>query len=285
MEGVDPGADVLGILSGTALAFVALLAVRRREVWLLRWRPARHTFAALGTGLAAVGFSAAILLVPDRGTARALLHFVGIYTVCGCLVPWLYVTRVEGGGAAALGLTREGWKAALAINVVLGGLLFARLAQQVDLTRIDPFALAATSYHLLLGGLFELFLYYGFIHLRLLRAFGVVPAIVGSAAIYSLWHVGTELPMHADPWMGLLLLFSVGLLYHTVFAITRSVFSIWPFFFWGGAITDFVLLLELPERLREGLGWASFVWVLMLAIPWLALRTAPRSRVRTDGPA
>jgi membrane protease YdiL (CAAX protease family) len=276
----DPSGDIAGLLAGSAVALAALLAVRGREVWRLRWQPDRHTLAAIATGLAAVAFSAAILGVPDRGTPRALLHFGGIYAVCGCLVPWLYVTRVERRGAEALGFRRDGWKVALAINVALGALLAGRLAAQADWTRMDAGSLAATSYQLLLGGLFELFLYYGFIHLRLRRAFGVVPAIVGSAAIYSLWHVGTELPMHADPWRGLLLLFSVGLLYHTVFAVTRNAFSIWPFFFWSGAITDFVLLLELPERMREGLGWATAVWVLMVAIPWIALRTAPRREDR-----
>ncbi len=57
-------------------------------------------------------------------------------------------------------------------------------------------------------------------------AVGSLPAIVGTAAIYSLWHIGTELPMHAKPWEALELLFMVGLLCQSVFAITYNVFII-----------------------------------------------------------
>lgn len=56
----------------------------------------------------------------------------------------------------------------------------------------QPSHVVAAAVQLNVGGLFETFLYYGFVHLRLRDAFGTIPAIVGSAAIYSLWHVGTE---------------------------------------------------------------------------------------------
>jgi hypothetical protein len=128
--------------------------------------------------------------------------------------------------------------------------------------------LAAASFTLLVGGLFELYLYFGFTHLRLEKAFGPLPAIFATAALYSLWHVGTELPLHADPWRGLGFLFVVGVLYQSVFSLTRHLLSIWPFFFLAGVLTDF-LRLGLPERVTRNLGWASVGWVLMLGIPVL----------------
>ena len=64
--------------------------------------------------------------------------------------------------------------------------------------------------------------YYGFIHLRLRKAFGSLPAIVGTAAVYSLWHVGTELPLHAEPMAALTMLFLVGVMCQSVFAITYN---------------------------------------------------------------
>lgn len=261
-------------LSALLICFAVVL-VRGREALALRWRPDRHTAAALGTGLLAVAFSAAILLFPERSNAGRVLHFLGIYVVCGALLPWWYVTRVERAGAAALGLTRERWRAALLIGLAAGGALFARVLVEADFSRVDPDYLAIASFSLLVGGLFELFLYYGFLHLRLDRAFGPLPAIVGSAAIYTFWHVGTELPMHEDPVAGLALLFGVGLLYHAVFQLTRNLLSIWPFFFMGGVWNDFAIQLDFPPRMGEEPGWAFVAWLLLLGLPWWLWRTRP----------
>lgn len=265
------------------LVFVAVVWVRRGDAFVLRWQPDRHTFAAVATGLLAVGFSAAILLFPERSTVARLLHFVGIYTVCGALLPWWYALRVERAGPAALGLRREGWQVALLVGVVAGACLFVRVLLEADFSRATPGYLVVASYQLLVGGLFELFLYYGFIHLRLERAFGPLPAIVGSAAIYTLWHVGTELPMHDDPAAGLTLLFAVGLLYHCVFQLTRHLLSIWPFFFFGGVWNDFAVQLDFPPEMGEGAGWATLALALMLAVPaWLLWHRAP---VASEAPA
>ncbi|MGH0033034.1 MAG: CPBP family glutamic-type intramembrane protease [Myxococcota bacterium] len=253
-----------------ALAILAGLAVARRGAFLrMHWRPDRDVAAAVGTGLLAVAFSAAILLAPEQGVAARLLHFVGIYGVCGGLLPWLWVTRVERRGASALGITRERLGLSLAIGLGAGALLFSRVVTGSDLASVDPRYFALASYSLLAGGLFELFLYYGFLHLRLERAFGPLPAVVGSAAVYSLWHVGTELPMHPEPWSALALLFAVGLLYHAFFQITHNLASIWPFFFFGGVWIDFGVNLGFPPEIARSPGWVTLSLSILLASPAL----------------
>jgi len=278
LEPPSAATAAIPVFVSALLVFVAVVFVRGREAFALRWQPSRHTAAALGTGLLAVVVSAAILLVPEGSALARLLHFGGIWVVCGGLLPWWYVTRVEAGGAAALGLTRERWLAALLVGLVAGAALFSRVWLEADWSRTTPRYLVLASLTLGVGGLFELFLYYGFIHLRLDRAFGPIPAIVGSAAIYSLWHIGTELPMHHDPWQGLLLLFAVGLLYHAVFQLTRHLLSIWPFFFLGGVWNDFALQLDFPERIAEGPLWSLATALLLVAIPIWMLRTRAGSR-------
>ena len=250
-----------------AFALIAVLVVRRREAVALRFRPDRHTWAALTVCLAVVVSSAGILLVGGaESTAGRAIHLLVLYATLGCAVPWAYTLFVERGSPRDLGIRRDGAVRALAVNLGMGVVLGMGLAFGGDFERADGRDLTAASFTLLVGGLFELYLYYGFTHLRLERAFGVLPAIFGTAALYSLWHVGTELPLHDDPWRGLLFLFVVGVLYQSVFSLTRNLLSIWPFFFLSGVLTDFVRL-GLPERVTRHLEWALAGWVLMLGIP------------------
>jgi membrane protease YdiL (CAAX protease family) len=218
--------------------------------------------------------------------ARAI-HVLVIYALLGCAVPWGYTLFVERGAPSDLGLRRSGWAVALAVNLGMGLLLGLGIVFGPDLERVSARDLSAASFTLLVGGLFELYLYYGFTHLRLERAFGPIPAILGTAALYSLWHLGTELPLHADPWRGLIFLFVVGVLYQSIFSLTRNLLSIWPFFFLAGVLTDF-LRLGLPERVTGHLEWAVAGWILMLGIPsalYLVWRRpiSRRSRERRPG--
>ncbi|HBZ68771.1 MAG TPA: hypothetical protein DEP35_03080, partial [Deltaproteobacteria bacterium] len=155
--------------------------------------------------------------------------------------------------------------------------IFCETLREADLSRYPLHRLLAAAFTLNVGGLFELFLYYGFIHLRLKDAFGPVPAIVGSAAIYSLWHIGTELPMHTRPGEALLLLFVVGLMCQSVFAITYNVFIIWPLFFTAGVLHDFIVNLDLPEAITQGFVWPTIGFALALVVP-VAIRRYSRTR-------
>jgi membrane protease YdiL (CAAX protease family) len=272
---------MIAVLLMALLAFAAVLATRRREALVLRLEPVRGTWTAIGACTAVAVASAAILLVGPGSSAARAIHFLVIYALLGCVVPWGYTLLVERGSPADLGLRRPGWRRALAINAGMGMLLGLGIVFGPDLEGVSARDLAAASFTLLVGGLFELYLYYGFTHLRLERAFGPIPAILGTAALYSLWHVGTELPLHDGPWRGLLFLFVVGVLYQSIFSLTRHLLSIWPFFFLAGALTDF-LRLGLPDRVTHNLGWAAAGWILMLGIP-LALCAVDRAGISSGG--
>jgi hypothetical protein len=152
------------------------------------------------------------------------------------------------------------------------------MLQQADISRFETRQLAAAAFTLNVGGLFELFLYYGFIHLRLREAFGPLPAIFGTAAIYSLWHIGTELPMHADPVAALAMLLVVGVLCQSIFAITYNALAIWPLFFTAGVMNDFVVNLDLPETITTSLGWALVGWGLAIGAPFRLWRYSQQRR-------
>jgi membrane protease YdiL (CAAX protease family) len=272
------------LLATTAAALVLAAAIQRRAFFTLRFAPTRHTWAALAAGLLPAAFSTLALRFPQGSLPYNFVLWVLIFGLCGFAIPWTYVLLVERGTLAELGIQERRWKLSLLLSLLFAaGSLFPVL-QRADLAKYETSHLLGAVVHLNVGGLFELFLYYGFLHLRLRDAFGALPAIVGSAAIYSLWHIGTELPLHPDPAAALGMLFVVGLLCHALFATTYNLLVIWPFFFTAGVMNDFILNLDLPEVIGRDLAWPAFGWLLAAVVPcaiWAharALRAASLAR-------
>jgi len=263
----------LVVTLGLALGLAGILQGRR--LLELRWEPNRHTVAAIAASLLPVVLSAFCLLLSQDSLAYQAVLFVGIFGFCGFFVPWAYVLFVERQGPPALGVRRELW-----VRSILISALFA-LGPTYGLLRAPgleahgvPHVLAA-ALQLNVGGLFEAFLYCGFLHLRLRDAFGAIPAIVGSAGIYSLWHIGTELPMHAEPMSALVMLFAIGLVCHALFATTYNILVVWPLFFTAGVMHDFIVNLGLPESIGASVIWSAVGWILALFVPgglWWASR-------------
>ncbi len=266
-----------------AIAFVITILVRRKEAFALRWQPTRHTWVAVGTGLAAFAFSASLLLFTGRPAGALVIHYGLIYVVCGFAVPWGYTLLVERGKPAGMGFSRERWVLSLILNVALGGFFTLIMLSEADLSAINLAQFSRAAFALLVGNLFELFLYYGFIHLRLEKAFGTIPAILATSAIYALWHTGTQLPLEADPLAALGKLFLVGVLYQSVFSITRNLLTIWPFFVGAGVLIDYVVNLGEIERMSVQFPWAVGTLISMViagaVLAWVVRRQSGRSRV------
>jgi len=263
------------LLVTTAVAFALAATLQGRAFFVLRFAPTRHTRAAVAAGLLPALLSTFALLLPQDSLAYRVVLWLGIFGLCGFAIPWAYVLLVERGTPAALGISARRWKLSLLLSVLFAaGSLVPVL--RAGLSSYAPGHLLGAIVHLNVGGLFELFLYYGFLHLRLRDAFGPLPAIVGSAAIYSLWHIGTELPLHADPAAALVMLFVVGLLCHALFATTYNALVIWPFFFTAGVMNDFILNLGLPDTIGRDLHWPALGWALAVAVPAAIWRWASR---------
>lgn len=266
MEQVVMGAVGLGLV----------LLVRRKEIFKLRWQPSRHTWVALGAGLLAFAFSASLLLFEAGSLPARLIHNGLIYVLCGCLIPWGYTLLVERNGPGALGVRRERWLPSLLLSLLLAGLFSLVIVFEADLQAIRWGQFARSAVALVgAGGLFEAFLYYGFIHLRLERAFGPLPAILLTAAVYVSWHTGTQLPLEADPLAAIVKLFAVGVMYQAVFSLTRNLLVIWPLFHGVGVMIDFAVNLGEVERVAQGLPWAVGT-LLAMALVGLGLAWAVR---------
>lgn len=256
--------DPLFFMAGGA--FLAALIVRRREFFATRWQPTRHTWAAIGIGLLAFLFSFFILAAGEGSLVSLLLHNVGIYTLCGALLPFAYVFFIERGSLEDLAITRQRLPLAITLNLLLGGGLILLMVTQAEWDNIETHQFWLATFVLSVGTLFELFLYYGLIHTRLERAFGIIPAILLTSFIYMLWHVGTELTLVDNPGTVALNLFFVGVLYQSIFSIARNLSAIWPVFVGGGVLLDFAVNID--EGISAVAGhyrWASLALLLMIA--------------------
>jgi len=255
------------LLVTTGVAFLLAGLLQGPRFLKLRWEPNRHTVAAITAGFLPALFSTFCLLLSQDSFAYELVLFIGIFSFCGFLVPWAYVLFIEKSPVKALGIRREHWIRSLIISGVFALGPTYGILQVADFGTYRLSHVVGTALQLNVGGLFEVFLYCGFVHLRLRDAFGPVPAIVGAAAIYSLWHIGTELPMHADPVAALIMLFVIGLLCHALFATTYNLLVIWPIFFTAGAMNDFIVNLDLPEVVGASIAWSAVGWTLAVFIP------------------
>jgi membrane protease YdiL (CAAX protease family) len=256
--------------------------VRRKEALVFRWQPSRHTWVAIGAGLLAFFLSASLLLFETESLAARLIHYGGLYVVCGVVIPWGYTLLVERERPAAMGLRRERWAASLVLSLILASLFLPLLLLEGDLSAVGVGQLSRAVIVLAgAGGLFELFLYYGFIHLRLEKAFGTIPAILLTSVLYVLWHTGTQLPLEADPLLAVVKLLAVGLMYQSVFSLTRNLLVIWPFFHAVGVTLDFSVNLGEVARVRTAFPWTVGSLALMAAsgalLVWLARRRVGRA--------
>jgi membrane protease YdiL (CAAX protease family) len=239
------------------IVLAVVLILKRKEAFTLRWQPERGTWVAVGTGLLAFGLSASLLLLEPGSVFGRLVLYGGIWVLCGVVIPWGYVLLLERDSVAGLGLRKEKWGRSALIGLGLAAFFSLVIIFQADWAALEWFQVGRAAVVLIgAGGLFELFLYYGFIHIRLERAFGPLPAILLTAVIYVLWHTGTQLPLEADPWLGALKLFGVGIMYQAVFSLTYNLAVIWPFFMGVGVMLDFLVNVGALETISAAYPWA-----------------------------
>lgn len=94
---------------------------------------------------------------------------------------------------------------------------------------------------------------YGFLRYEFERAFGILPAVFLTAFFYSLHHAGFQ-PEFTK-------LFFVGVMYVTVFYVTRNLFAIFPFFWGIGAVWDVLVNSEAGSQIRNEI---SFIIAVLL---------------------
>ncbi len=201
---------------------------------LFRWEPGPDALFAFGTGAIVVLLSLAMLPFKDPVWVNIVIRDLFQILFVGLLIPATYLVN-SGSSPAEFGFTWRRWPLHLVINLVLGGLLlmlFLKNSPPANGFVINSTTLATAGY-VFFALIFELVFFYGFLRTLFERAFGIVPAIVLTAALYSLHHIGFQ------PEFGKL--FVVGLIYATAFRIGNSALTIFPFFLGIGGLYDVLI--------------------------------------------
>ena len=198
---------------------------------LFRFKPEREVYFVLASYLGVV--SAIYLAFQVFTTHRVALNFilfgvVGI-AVLGIGIPIYWTCFREQRTLQDLGISSVKWKMSLGLGILLTLIqyyLTLRTIQLPPMIELLPLATMALAV-----GLYENVFYRAWIQLRMESYFGLIPGILISAVLYALYHVGYG--MRLDE---MVFLFVIGLIYSSIFRLTKNILIVYPFLTPTGAL-------------------------------------------------
>ena len=227
---------------------------------LFRLRLTKDTLTAVIAGTAMIGLS--LLMLPFSGESRLdtvmsfLLRDVLMIFGLGVVFVSLQVDKKGKDILRDMGFSRKKIIPSIILDVVFAVALAAMFIKDgVPENVLNLNNLFAATY-ILTAGIFEMTFIYGFLRMSFEKTFGIIPAIILTSAFYSLHHAGFQPEF--------LHLFLVGLMYCSVFYITRNMLIIFPFFWGTGALWDVIISSGAGEGIRnaESFVFAVIVWFL-----------------------
>lgn len=235
---------------------------------LFKFKVTKDTGIAAVAGLIMIALS--LLMLPFGGDSvsdtvisfflRDVLMIFGL----GVVFVSLYVEKKGRSVLSDLGFTKRKWMLSLILNIVLGaGLLFVFLKDEVPENVISLNNLYGASY-IVVAGIFEMIFIYGFLRMSFEKAFGIIPAIILTSAFYSLHHAGFQ-PEFIH-------LFLVGLMYCSVFYITKNMLIIFPFFWGVGALWDVLVSSEAGDEIKNPVSFGIALIILIASAAWVLFR-------------
>ena len=231
---------------------------------LFRFNFTKETAVAFAAGAVMIALS--LLMLPFMGASlfdkivsfvlRDLLMIFGL----GVVFVSLYVERNKD-GVKAIGFTGKKNVLSLLLDILFAaGLLAMFLKEGRPQGILEARNLYAAAY-ILVAGIFEMTFIYGYLRARFEKAFGIVPAILLTAAFYSFHHAGFQPEfMH---------LFFVGLMYCAVYYITQNLLIVFPFFWATGALWDVIVSSEAGEEIKNLESFVIALAILALSAIWL----------------
>lgn len=118
----------------------------------------------------------------------------------------------------------------------------------------------------LVVGLFEAIFFRGFVQGRLEDSVGATAAVVGAAALYSLYHVGYGMGA-GELWF----LFGLGIVYAVAYRLVENVLVLWPLLTPLGAFYTNLRAGDIDLPWASILGFADVAAVIGVVL-WLAGR-------------
>ena len=186
----------------------------------------------------------------------------------GVVGPVVYQVWVRGRDLRSLGVGLHQWRTTLAMGLVLAAVQFAVTMVGYSLPDAEQWVpLLGMS---LVVGLFEAVFFRGFVQGRLEASFGPVPAVVGAAVLYAVYHVGYGMAL-GEMWF----LLALGVVYAVAYRLTTNILILWPLLTPLGAFFNNLDNADIELPWVSLLGFAD-VAALMLAALWLAHRRIRR---------
>lgn len=231
---------------------------------LFRFNFTKDTAVAFAAGAAMLALS--LLMLPFAGDSLAdkiisfvLRDFLMIFGL-GVVFVSFYAERNKD-GVKAIGFTGKKNVLSLLLDVLFAaGLLAMFLKEGRPQGILEAKNLYAASY-ILIAGIFEMTFIYGYLRASFEKAFGIIPAIILTAAFYSFHHAGFQPEF--------LHLFFVGLMYSAVYYITQNLLIVFPFFWAVGALWDVIVSSEAGEEIKNFESFAIALVILALSAIWI----------------
>ena len=235
---------------------------------LFRFKVNKDTLMSISMGLVMIVLS--FLMIPFGGDSTrdtvmsfVLRDFLMIFGL-GVVFVSLYVEKNGSNVMEELGFTKRKMIPSIIIDIVLAaGLLAIFLKDQVPENVISLKNLYGALY-IIMAGIFEMTFIYGFLRMTFEKAFGIIPAILLTSVFYSLHHAGFQPEF--------LHLFLVGLMYSSVFYITKNMLIIFPFFWGVGALWDVLVSSEAGDEIKNPVSFSIAIVILVLSAAWFLFR-------------
>jgi membrane protease YdiL (CAAX protease family) len=209
----------------------------------------------------------------DRVEGLFLAFAVGL--VAGVAGPLWWVVWHRGQPLSALGLTSDRWRATVGIGILLAGVQFAMTLWRYELPEPEDWVpLLVMS---LVVGFFEAVFFRGFIQGRLEASFGMGPAVLGAAVLYSLYHVGYG--MASDE---MVFLFGLGVVYAVAFRLVSNILVLWPLLTPLGAFYNNVDAGDIDLPWASIAGFADVAVAMAVAV-WFTARHCRGTLRRRSG--
>jgi membrane protease YdiL (CAAX protease family) len=214
----------------------------------LRWKPDRHTLAAICSYVLVVAaLYTAFQVFTTRRVAANFITFGPIALAgLGVALPVLYTVLKRRRPLADIGLTVHQLIPSLALGLLLGWDTYRNTLAKLDI--IWTPAEVPLVVMVLAVGLFEAVFFRGWLQTRFEEAFGLVPGVIAGALCYSIYHIGYGMTSSE-----MLFLFGLGLVFGVAFRLTKNIFVLWPFYTpIGGLYTNLREGLALPFEATYG---------------------------------
>ena len=229
---------------------------------LFKFKPTKELFVVLLSWVMVVSaFYLAFNVITIQRVALNFITFgiVGIL-LFGVSVPLIWTVLIKKRPLSDLGIKRDKLILSLVLGIILSATQYFLTIRNIEIPALKELIPLITM--LIAVSFYENLFYRGWVQLRMEEYFGIIPGIMLSAVIYSLYHIGYGMPLSE-----IVTLFIIGLVYSIIFRLTTNIFILFPFLTPTGALFKQIQDgLRLPFEATYGFADVIIFCVIVLMV-------------------